>query len=203
MSTCSLRINNNSAATLFFFICRSLASGGAVVPVWQTDELPPNGMRHIEWDADDISFAWADMGPIEPDKRFEIGGTLATDGIQKAVLDRVSGDTYTLMPSMDGQAPPAGSYLVTTTNKVPPDQVAIGLTLGENVFEVARTGPNLNIEITLDVDKLALVRSKTLAPVGLMVPRQLLTKAVEIDFRQGSNLVATYQLDDTWTIAPA
>lgn len=203
MSTCSVRINNNSAATLFYFICRSIRAGAGVTPVWQTDELPPTGSRHITWDADDVSFAWADMGPIGPDTRFEIGGTLPADGTRRALLEKVSDDVYTLMPSADGPTPPPGAYLVTSSASIPPHRVAVGLTLGGNVFVAGQIEPNLTLELVPGIGKLALVRSKVVAPVGLMVPPGLLAKAVEIDFDGGTHWVATCELDDTWTITPA
>jgi hypothetical protein len=204
VSTCSLRIKNNSAATLFFFICHSLdGMQNGLAPVWQADELPPNGMRHIEWDADDISFAWAGMGPIAPDSRFEIGGTLPADAHRKALLDRVNDDTYTLMSSPDGPTPPLGSYVIASTNKVPPGRVAIGLTVGDNAYVAANTGPNLDVEFTLMINKLVIVRSNVLAPIGLLVPPELITKGTELDMGVSSNWVVSYELDDSWTVTPA
>jgi hypothetical protein len=200
VSTNSLRIKNNSAATIYFFVCRSLSGMQAgVTPVWQTDELPPNGMRHIEWDADDISFAWANMGPMAPGARFDISGTLPANQNRRAVLDRVAANTYTLMPSSDGP-PPAGSYVIMSRSSVPPNEVALGLTFGENALVAAETGPNLNVQFTMSAIKLAIVRSQVLAPVGLMVPPELLMNSVEIDLGHGSDWVATYQLDGTWNI---
>lgn len=207
----TLEVKNQSGKPLDFTVFQQppQASPGNVFSLaWFTDLAEPDAVSTFSWSID-YQFVWAHTGELKPGVPFAAKEALdASPTGQNTVALDTDPNTGLAFKDLGAGARP-GSLVMRSLNATPSRVAAMGLNMkvkdaggkaGSAIYAV-QAEPNMDVEFAPHANyRICAARCTP----GEVLDPDAIADAAEIAFPVGvTRMLATYEADGSWTVAPA